>query len=471
MEVRVNMCGIAGVIQLDKRKTMDKDMCMNAFTLFMELQDRGKSAWGIYLEKAGKYNNKLYCGKKDNKMSGELFKHEGSITDYFLKKDTILHLGHTHTLLLHARQTTQGKSEKNENNHPFNTDNFILAHNGTITNDSYVIKKYNITSDIECDSYVIVALIQKFYDKNGGDIIKAIKDTTKVLTGSYACWLYHKDKGDLYLFRNGTYDIDYFMDEKNGTFIFCSDGDYIEKAFNEPTRVNDDTIKTLDTGKIYKLVKSELKEIGEFNLHARDNSSYYDNRCAGGNRSSLHQTTSNITPINSSLIYLYKLCRKYEDKAIETVVAVVRDNVVIVAKPEGLIKLLDKGGFLQFKHKNVNGTDYHKYTISPKEKVNELVNTLKGAIEDLPMFEATDIVDGDNNSLIEGLRDFAESTGCSLEYKDKHYVFSYATKDEVPKVGFPFGDGNVLKLKDIKYHRRRLGDMLRKAKLWDGEVK
>lgn len=68
-------------------------------------------------------------------------------------------------LIGHTRHSTQGSERKNFNNHPFigecNTTNFTLAHNGVLTNDKELRKKFKLPkTKIETDSYIAVQLIE-----------------------------------------------------------------------------------------------------------------------------------------------------------------------------------------------------------------------------------------------------------------------------------------------------------------------
>jgi len=73
------MCGIGGIILLDRRKTLDKELQISTLSLMYNLQKRGTSAWGVYIEKTG-HQDGLYCGDKSPyPMTGELFKRKDSV--------------------------------------------------------------------------------------------------------------------------------------------------------------------------------------------------------------------------------------------------------------------------------------------------------------------------------------------------------------------------------------------------------
>lgn len=109
----------------------------------------------------------------------------------------------------------------NINNHPFNLDSFILVHNGMIFNDDELRIKYKIKSDIKTDSYVILWLINKFFNESKlkerrNKIIESIKRTVKLLQGTYS----------VFLFDSFSKDIFYFKD-KCTSFAFCKLGNLL----------------------------------------------------------------------------------------------------------------------------------------------------------------------------------------------------------------------------------------------------
>jgi predicted glutamine amidotransferase len=90
--------------------------------------------------------------------------------------------------LVHVRYATCEKKE--EFNHPFVYDNFLGVHNGVVTVD-------NETSG--SDSMDMFNAINKAYK---GSMIKAIKDATKTLRGSFSVLLFEYGTKALYYYRN-----------------------------------------------------------------------------------------------------------------------------------------------------------------------------------------------------------------------------------------------------------------------------
>jgi len=453
------MCGIGGIILLDKRKSMDKETQINAVALLHELQDRGSNAWGVYLKKV-RNNSNLYCGTTDTSLKGELFKTKDSVTDFFGTGGGKVYLDGTNLILMHTRAQTKGPAEFNENNHPFHTKNFILAHNGMISNDTEVIDKHKIQTEIKCDSYAIITAIQKNYE-SCNNVQEAVKEALKEITGSMACWLYHKDTGDIYLWRTSN-PIEYYLDADSGIFVFASESNYLKRTFGLPYKM----IHTLTSEKLFRLEKDKLVDlcsIGTKKTTYNHTSGAWDQQTGG-------ITPTNLSSINDSLVYLYKLFEIYEKGAeIKTVIAIVRNDIILLAKPKQLISLLDGNGFKKYKktHQTFND-DYHKYTITPKENINGLVKNLKKELDD-----ASNNLEG-GDDFYENLGALSEIIGCELEYDTESIKLSYPSNKmpnkkvikEFSNVGLTFGETTKsMELDNNEYHRGQIEKLFNKIGL------
>jgi hypothetical protein len=94
-------------------------------------------------------------------------------------------------LLSHCRAATQGTEKENKNNHPHESPNYILVHNGTVySSDS--IKSYKYNSD--CDSEKILSYVETHGIKSG---LSELRESDSI-----AMILYEKNTGKVYLFRN-----------------------------------------------------------------------------------------------------------------------------------------------------------------------------------------------------------------------------------------------------------------------------
>ena len=461
------MCGIAGVVLKDKRKHLNDKMKLDALTLLEELQDRGRSAWGVYIEKSGKHNSHLFCGEQAKDIPGELFKMPNSLTEYLNNSKPTIYLDNVHTMLMHTRASTTGDPKDNKNNHPFNTKDFILAHNGVIRNHTEILKKHKIETDIECDSYAILACIQYHYNKNN-NVLESIKKMAKEILGSYACWLYHKETKDIYLFRNSTSTpLEYMEDKLNGAFWFASDDDYIVHAFNDGTELHD--VTTLAQVTIFRLRNGELEDLGSLPYPTHTDSNYTSGRRERQYNNYSSGQLVDTSEINESLINLFRLFEIYDTDVtdVKTGIYVIDRDVVLLVKPEKLMKLLDKAGFERYKQKTTLYNEvFYQYEISPMEDINKLVEKLVKAVniktgeEDDDDIEFT-IVSNNDTEFDDAFIDLADTFECGFEITSKRYVLIYPEEKSVPnwikqcvkKNGLQFQKDNRLQVKRNNNHQ------------------
>ncbi len=96
---------------------------------------------------------------------------------------------------------------ENKDNHPFKLNTLTLVHNGVIWNDIAIREKFKIQSDIKTDSFVIIWLIDYYFNKfkhkqdKKSALIKAIQHTTILLHGTYSIFLYEKELDLLLYFK------------------------------------------------------------------------------------------------------------------------------------------------------------------------------------------------------------------------------------------------------------------------------
>jgi len=252
------MCGICGVYKdsgLTEKDGIDFE------EIFVRCESRGRDAFGYY----------TYPKK-------ELYKQKGCISE-FLKGQRLstVFMGNK-VVMAHTRQSTTGPEEYNPNNHPFETKDFVLAHNGCIWNDDNIREKHKFDTDIKTDSVVILKLIQEKYDGHG-NVAKAIVETAEEISGSFACWLMCKKTGSVYLFRHNNPIYAAYSSQRKMFFV----GSQFE-FFNGMTAEMEEVkgfIKSLDyapieEGVVYRLTKQGIEPVGKFK--GRDNySSCYVN--------------------------------------------------------------------------------------------------------------------------------------------------------------------------------------------------
>lgn len=139
------MCGLAGQICFGEERT--NPLLLRNMLVAQEI--RGKDASGAaYLK------------------DGEILTIKKAITprtfaDVELTKKLWLDMANSPILLMHARHATQGPAKDNENNHPVVAADWVVTHNGHVSNDDDLIAYYGMTEErpAEVDTVAINMLL------------------------------------------------------------------------------------------------------------------------------------------------------------------------------------------------------------------------------------------------------------------------------------------------------------------------
>ena len=163
------------------------------------------------------------------------------------------------TVMGHTRMATQGSELVNINNHPFpgmaGQTHFSLAHNGVLTNDKTLRKKYKLPSTkIETDSYVAVQLLSQC----GQVDFDSLRFMAEELEGSFTITVL-TDQDELY-FVKGNNPLTIYHFPQCGLYVYASTEDILRKGLKnsrlnlgkaEPVRVfTGDILKIDGQGKI-----------------------------------------------------------------------------------------------------------------------------------------------------------------------------------------------------------------------------
>ena len=219
------MCGIIGYVGRN-----------NAVPYLLEglerLEYRGYDSSGLALQKA----NEIFLLKRKGKIaelrkavSPELFSFCG--------------IGHT-------RWATHGEpSAKNAHPHLSEKGSFAVVHNGIIENadslkESLIAEGYSFISDT--DTEVISHLLEKNYN---GDVILSLCETMKIIKGSYALAIIHKDspktvfcaKKESPLLLSCCNEGSFVFSDCAAAEKYCSD--YYSLEDYELARINEDTVR------------------------------------------------------------------------------------------------------------------------------------------------------------------------------------------------------------------------------------
>jgi len=169
-------CGIGGVSTRRPFTEREVEMC---YRLLWSLQRRGLDAWGYY------------DGRRVHKEPGPFYESPKSET---LVADLLE--AETNLFLCHTRMATKGDPEVNKNNHPFELDPFVFAHNGVL----YYSDPFENVWEIETDSFWMLYWIWHEYGLVG-ETPEAIRRGVTHVSGTYACWLHNMDEEATYLYR------------------------------------------------------------------------------------------------------------------------------------------------------------------------------------------------------------------------------------------------------------------------------
>lgn len=163
------------------------------------------------------------------------------------------------TVMGHTRMATQGSELVNINNHPFpgmaGQTHFSLAHNGVLTNDKTLRKKFKLPiTKVETDSYVAVQLLEQYGQVN----FDSLRFMAEELEGSFTITVL-TDQDELY-FVKGNNPLTIYHFPQNGLCVYASTEEILRKGLKnshlnlgkaEPVRVySGDILKIDGQGKI-----------------------------------------------------------------------------------------------------------------------------------------------------------------------------------------------------------------------------
>ena len=207
IEGLIMSCGIGGIIT---HQPATKEVVEIARILMDDLTKRGTCAWG------------WFNGYEINKQPGD-FRH--SMDRHFFVND-IFSKGEVNNILLHTRAATRGPPGNNLNNHPFELNNFVMAHNGSFSSWT----EFENHTGIETDSYALLYWINHYYNTKDQSLYDSINSARKEVRGNHAIWLYEREQGELYFFRNLNYGQTLYYYSDPEFVVFASEEWMVEKA-------------------------------------------------------------------------------------------------------------------------------------------------------------------------------------------------------------------------------------------------
>lgn len=220
------MCGIIGKVGVG-------NVFPELINGLKNLEYRGYDSAGV----AGIIDNKIVRFRQEGRIS--------NLEEEILreKPESLIGIGHT-------RWATHGSPTK-ENAHPHISSNgkFAIVHNGIIENSEELKKSFlegKITLYSQTDTEIVVQLMSLFYN---GDVISAISETCKALTGSFAFGILCEDIPNT-LYAVGQSSPLLIVKSKTGCFIasdFCAVGEEAQEVYRltdgEICALTENTIK------------------------------------------------------------------------------------------------------------------------------------------------------------------------------------------------------------------------------------
>jgi len=253
------MCGIFGIASCGKTSFGKAAFIRKATTgLLTESQIRGRRASGLCVltaEKAFIYKHPL--------SAEELVK----TPEYSNMLNKIHYNNGFRAVIGHTRLPTKGSPEFNINNHPILANNIIGVHNGWITNDDALFKRYR--RDVEragqVDSEIIFRMID-YLISTGSSMVDAIQETNKELHGKYACaFVNKKNPRYLMLFCDDLSELIIYKYSDIGIILFASTHDIAKAALanNTMLSVENASYRRYGAGGIFRIDTQTFKIYSE----------------------------------------------------------------------------------------------------------------------------------------------------------------------------------------------------------------
>lgn len=231
------MCGIFGLsIKKDISPTDVERIKKDVTRLFKLSESRGKEASGLAI--LANNNIKVF---KDSLTASVLIR-QPKFNELFEKLNSPL------TIIGHARLATNGALERNNNNQPVIKDGLVGIHNGIITNDDALVKKFYLKRENEVDTEIFLALV-RYYLKKKETLSEATRETFKQIEGAASVGIIFNDYKNLILATNTG---SLYYQETKEFFVFASEK-YILEKFLKREEINNIFQLKPDTGLILNL--------------------------------------------------------------------------------------------------------------------------------------------------------------------------------------------------------------------------
>ena len=247
------MCEIQLVHKFDNELLTYQDKGVFADLLSLGSQSNG-DAWGYY------------------DVTNETLKKDHTKYGFECVKELMNEGVKTSTIFGHNRFKTKGDKTKNENNHPFETDKFIVVHNGMISNDEELKANNGLTYTVETDSYIVSALLEHIHSE-GINVVESIRKVAETLSGTYSIMVYYKPEKRLFYFKNNSTKFTFGLIKlKNGQEILLGSTDkdnfkYVyKKRHRGEFKISEYKISTFEPtdSVVYEITNEEILTMDTF---------------------------------------------------------------------------------------------------------------------------------------------------------------------------------------------------------------
>jgi predicted glutamine amidotransferase len=177
------MCGIVGIVK-EEGSTITENEFYDFLALLSKAEARGRQATGlIYVFE----NGSNFCMKSPAMSS--------------LAADFIPYRENVRALLGHTRHSTGGAPKDNENNHPHQTMNWALVHNGSCWT---TVPDEDLELKTKCDTEEFVRMFElKAKENKGSNLSNILTESFDEMNGSWSLAFVNKKSGEIFLTTNG----------------------------------------------------------------------------------------------------------------------------------------------------------------------------------------------------------------------------------------------------------------------------
>lgn len=230
-------------------------------------------------------------------------------------------------VISHVRLASIGSKVSNDNSHPFETENFVLAHNGTLTvkkdseDDVNKIKKKH-EKDEAIDSEVFAICLEDGYIKEK-NFVALLKKTMNMFCGKFAFIIYCKPENVYYIIRGKTAElhcVNFYSGNKAVGFVVNTEKVSLDRTAqlfecslqSVGVEISNSEIVELDKETIYKYSAYKAHKVGEIKENEKEVTPFFSHdRSYTTKRNSFGNSTYVSDRVFATTKSLIKFMKKY----------------------------------------------------------------------------------------------------------------------------------------------------------------